>query len=363
MTLGLILVVMSVSGAMLVYRNQLQPRLDPRRFVVTPGASRLPADELVARARVAHPTAELESVRFYGDPTAPFLVYFTNRDYVHLNPYTGEVLGIRPRYGAGMGWIEGLHKFLQVDPSVGEAVTGYTSLVFSLIILSGLVLWWPATRRALQAGLTLNRRLSGRPWNLNLHKVLGLYASVVLLVSSVTGVPLSLDWTKHVLYAVTGSTRFEPAAPVAPARGAFVGFTTAAAVIAAQYPAAIETYIPLPKLSLVPAYVIEAGAAHPNARSYIWLEPDTARVVQATPYATAPFGRRLYYWMMSLHTGLVGGPVIPLVLLLGALCVPVLAYTGTASYLKRKYGRTAPAAKLVAGAPPTQTATGVNPAR
>ncbi len=345
LTLGLVLVVMAVSGVVLVYRNQLQPRLHPRLFVVTPGATRLPADDLVARARAAHPAAEVESVRFYGDPTAPFLVYFTNKDYVHLNPYTGEVLGVRPRYGVSLGWVEGLHKFLQLNPSVGEAITGYTSMVFALVIISGLVLWWPATRRALTAGLTLNRKLTGRPWNLNLHKVVGVYAAVVLLVSAVTGVPISLDWTKRALYAVTGSTQFAPPARKTEAAAPFAGFTASARTVAAQYPAARETYLPLPQDGLVPAYVIEADAAHPNARSYIWLDPATAQSIKATPFRLAPFGRRLYYWMMSVHTGVWGGPVVPLILLLGALCVPALAYTGTASYLRRRSGRTAAAAK------------------
>jgi vanillate O-demethylase ferredoxin subunit len=73
----------------------------------------------------------------------------------------------------------------------------------------------------------------------------------------------------------------------------------------------------------------------------VWLEPASARVLQAAPYAQAGAGFRLYYWMMSLHTGAIGGPAMQLVLLFGALSVPMLAYTGTASYLRRKYGRPA----------------------
>ena len=100
----------------------------------------------------------------------------------------------------------------------------------------------------------------------------------------------------------------------------------------------------MPKKGLVAAYVIESGASHPNARSYVWLEPATASVIQAKPYAQAAAGFRLYYWMMSLHTGAVGGPVWQIVLLLGALSVLVLGYTGTASYLRRKFGRPVAAA-------------------
>jgi len=359
MILGLFLIVTAVTGALLVFRNQLEPRLDPQKFVVTtPGTARLAPDDLVARSRVAHPGAELESIRYFGDPTAPFMAYYTDKQYVHLNPYTGDVLGIRARYGSMFGWVEGMHKFLQIEPSIGENITGYTALTFGFIILSGLVLWWPATRKALKAGLTLNWKLKGRPWNLNLHKALGAYAAVILLISVSTGVPIALDWAKDVLYPLTGSKK------VLPPKGAadtdtmkFAGFDAAAAAVAAVYPNAIETYIPLPKKGIVPAYVIEANAGHPNARSYVWLKPATAKVIEARPYAQAGAGFRLYYWMMSLHTGVMGGPAWQVILLLGALSVPVLAYTGTASYLRRKYGKpAAQPAKAPAGASPVRLA-------
>ncbi len=344
--LGVLLVVMAVSGTLLVFRAQLERRLDARRFVVAPGAVRLPVDALVARARAAHPSAEIESVRSYGDPTMPLLVYFTNREYVHLDPYTGAVLGVRQRYGEGFGFIEGVHKFFQLPPSIGEQVSGYTALAFSFIIVSGLILWWPATRRALKAGLVLNGKLRGRPWNLSLHKVVGAYAALVLLVSCLTGVPISLDWAKQALYPLTGSVRALP--PELPDHGVFSGFGAAVAAVSARFPAAREIYVPLPKAGVVAAYAIEAGAPHPNARSYVWLESATGRIRQAAPYAQASAGLWLYYWMMSLHTGAVGGPWVQVILLLGALSVPLLAYTGAVSYVRRQSSR---AAKVVPPGP------------
>lgn len=341
LTIGLLLMITAATGSLMVFRHQLEPRFDPRMFVVEPGPVRLPPDELVARARAAHPAGELDNIRYSGEPTAPFMVYFTNKDFVHLNPYTGAVLGVRERYGSLFGWLEGMHKFLHLEPAIGEPIMGYSALVFGFIILSGLVLWWPASRRALKAGLTLNWKLKGRPWNLNLHKVLGAYAALILLFSVSTGVPIALDWAKDLLYPLTGSRKSPP--PVAPAAapGAFAGFDAATDSIARVYPGATETYVPLPKKGLVAAYVIESGASHPNARSYVWLEPATARVIQARTYARAAAGFRVYYWMMSLHTGAVGGPVWQIILLFGALSLLVLGYTGTASYLRRKSGRPA----------------------
>ncbi|WP_415909003.1 PepSY-associated TM helix domain-containing protein [Oleiharenicola sp. Vm1] len=339
--LGALLLIVSLTGALLVFRSNLERRLDPARWIVAPSAVRLAPEQLVARAAAAHPAGEVESIRTFGDPTAPFLVYFSNKDYVHLNPYTGEVLGTRARYGEGFGWIEGLHKYLQLAPSVGEAINGYNALAFLLIIATGVVLWWPATRRALVAGVTLNRKLSGRPWNLNLHKTVGAYAALLLAVMAFTGAPISLDWLKNALYPLTGSTKAAPPAAPAPSAPAAVGFDRLVAAMAARYPAARETYVPVPKKGLVAAYSIEAGAAHPNARSYAYWDAATGALLRAQPYATAPAGLRVYYFMMSLHTGVWGGPAMQVVLLLGALAVPLLTYTGVASWLRRKSGRAA----------------------
>lgn len=341
LTVGLLLMVTAATGSLLVFRKQLEHRIDPRKFVVAPGPVRLSPDELVARARAAHPVGEVDHIRYAGGPTAPFMVYFTGGDFVHLNPYTSAVLGVRERYGSLFGWLEGMHKFLQLKPAVGEQIMGYSALVFVFIILSGAVLWWPATRRALKAGLTFNWKLKGRPWNLNLHKALGAYAALVLMFSASTGVPIALDWAKNALYPVTGSKKNSlPAAPAARSE-AFGGFTAASRSIATIYPEAEETYIQVPKKGLVTAFVIESGASHPNARSYVWLDPATGTVIQARPYVQAAAGFRLYYWLISLHTGAVGGPVWQIILLFGALSVVVLGYTGTASYLSRKFGRPA----------------------
>ena len=338
LVLGLALVVVAISGAVLVFRPSLERRMDARRFIVPVGTVRLSPDALVARAKAAHSESEFESVRFYGDPTAPFLAYFADKNYVHLNRYTGEVLGTRARYGEGFGWIEGLHKYLRLETKTGESVNGTMALVCCAMVLAGVVLWWPATRRALKAGLTLNRKLTGRPWNLNLHKALGIYTAVILLVSAFTGAPIALDWLKAGLYPLTASTKTPlPIAPADSSETDRVGFEPLARQIDALLPEARETYIALPKNGVISSYVIAADAPHPNARTYVWFDGATGLPLRAQPYATAPRGFRFYYWMMSLHTGMVGGWTVRLIMLFAALAVPVLVYTGAASFLRRKF--------------------------
>ncbi len=335
-SVGLVFIVVALTGATLLFRGKLERRLDPKRFIVEAAETRLPLDELVARARAAHPQAEFLSVRFFSDPTMPFMALFADKQYVHVNPHTGEVLGARQRYGEGFGWVEGLHKYLTLDPKLGENVNGTFALIFVGLLGTGVLLWWPATRRALVAGLTLNRKLSGRPWNLNLHKTVGIYVALVLLYSATSGIPISFESTRAVLDSLTFSKREEaPEAPAAEAKRPFAGFDAVQRQMEILVPGGVETYIPLPKKGLVPAYAIAADAPHPNARSYIYLDA-SAKVVRFAPYAEASAGYRLYYWMLSLHTGVAGGLGWQIILLCATLSVPVLAWTGIASYLRRK---------------------------
>ena len=48
---------------------------------------------------------------------------------------------MRKRYGEGFGWIEGLHKYLLLEPTTGETVNGTFACVFAALLLTGVVLW------------------------------------------------------------------------------------------------------------------------------------------------------------------------------------------------------------------------------
>src|SRR5207237_8521547 len=66
-------------------------------------------------------------------------------------------------------------------------------------------MWWPRRLRALTAAAKLNPRLTGRERTLNRHKIIGLYASLIVLSSALTGLPQSFEWYRNGIYALTGS--------------------------------------------------------------------------------------------------------------------------------------------------------------
>ncbi|MDB6168410.1 MAG: hypothetical protein JWM88_1274 [Verrucomicrobia bacterium] len=339
---GLALTLVALSGAALIFRTPLEQRLDRQRFVVEPRVSRLPLDELVERGRAAHPRINVERVTLTDDATMPVLVLFSDNRYAHINPYTGAVLGLRARYGQGYGWIDGLHRHLALDPQPGRIVAGSFAFGYIVLALGGLALWWPTTRRALKAGFTLDRRLTGRAWNLNLHRTVGIWVALVILFNAVTGVTIAFETFRNGFYYLTGSTKDIPPPSPNPVPPEFAGYEAMVRRIGTLLPGAHEIYILPPKEGLVMAGVLAADAPHPNARSYVWLDSGTAEIVRYTPNARTSAGFRLYSWLLSVHTGATGGLPVKLALLLASLGVPVLAYTGVAAFLRRNLRRAAP---------------------
>ena len=235
------------------------------------------------------------------------------------------------------GMLEFVHRFKFVDG--GDLIAGVGALIFVFVIaIGGAAVWWPSSWRALKASLKLNLRLRGRLRDVHLHRVTGAYAGIVILASALTGLPQAFDWYKDALYIIAGSPlpdrHFESKPDAGAVRLPMEAIWRHAQALVPS-PAEALLHYPRKPDEAVEIYLIEKDAPHANARTYLFLDAYSNAVVSFTPYAESSLGHRLYFWTLSWHTGQAGllGQVV---LLFGALAVPVLAYTGIASYLARR---------------------------
>ncbi len=345
LVVGLVIAWMAITGSLMVFRAQLEPASEHRIRTFAPCATRLPLDDLAASARAAHPGPRLDYIRVLGGEAAPVLIRYADQNTAYLDPCTGAVLGIQNRYGGPFGMIEWLHRFMFLGSAHGT-VTGIAVMSFALlIIVGGLIVWWPSTLKALKAAIKLNPRLNGRARTLNRHKTIGLYASLIVLTSALTGLPQAFNWYKNGIYWLTGSplpgaAEIKSDPPGGVARLPMETFWRHAQSLV-PHPSEALLHYPAKARDPVEIFMIAADAPHANARTYLYLDAYTDRVLSYTPYADSSLGHKLYFWTLSIHTGLAGGIVGQLLLLAGALSVPYLAWTGIGSYLRRKF----PAAK------------------
>ncbi len=349
MTIGLVMVYLAVTGAGQAFRWQLEP-VAYADLLTAPACERLPLDTLLAEAREAHPGGAAESLRFHpaGGETAS--VRFSDRGTVYVNPCSSTVTGEQAAFGGFFGTLEYVHRMMFFsDFKLWSGIS--TLIAFVFLVIGGIVLWWPRSWREARRSLKIDNRLKGMAFLLNLHKTFGLYAFTVLLVVTFFGNAMAFDWVKQGVYWATGSdmpmnggrtgdgTGKEPAAEAKPALALEDIWSKAEPRL--DGPRDVTIRLPRRAGDAVQMSVIEASAPHARARSEIVLDGSTGEVKRYTPYAKTSLGNKVYNWGVAIHTGQAFGVVGALTVFTAALAIPVLAYSGIASWLRRRRSRRA----------------------
>jgi vanillate O-demethylase ferredoxin subunit len=167
-----------------------------------------------------------------------------------------------------------------------------------------------------------------------------LYVSLVILTSALTGMPIAFKWVRNGINLIVGSV---PAAPVPKSKPLSAGQSRLGAeelwrraqALIPDETEAIMRY-PLAPKDPVEFDFLESGAPHPEAHSYVYLDAYSGDALRVTHYADNSLGDKIYGWDVAIHTGLVGGFLVQLLLCVGALGIPVQAYTGIGSYIRSK---------------------------
>lgn len=182
--IGLYVVVVSASGAALVFRIDLQRALDPHLF--TPVAAGPLADPVAVMASVAraYPGHRLSGVEAPTTVRPTYLAYVTSGAEfrtVLIDPVSTAVLGELPERAA-IRTLQDLHYNL-LGGRTGRILNGAGAFGILLLGATGLVIWWPGAR-AWRRGFVVD--FSGRAlWEL--HRAVGIWSVAFIVMSAITG--------------------------------------------------------------------------------------------------------------------------------------------------------------------------------
>ena len=339
LSVGVVVAFLGLTGASFVMRPELERIVYARLLTVPACHDPLPLDRLAALARAAHPHDTLYSIEVTPEATASIAVKFSNDDLVYLDPCTGAVLGTQNQYGGFFGFFDGLHRFRFL--SDGKPIAGTCDALFLVLLLvGGVILWWPRGHERLLAAARFNPELPGTARTLNLHKVLGLYTFLVLLAISITALPLAFQPVRDLIGWAAGSPLTMPAPPHTPAPPGARRISMQRAWVRSKqaFPDArwLNIHFPLAPGDPIAVTVRERGIPHAEAKSYLYLDAYTGSVLRRSPYGSGtPRGRKIYLYLLALHSGLVGGLPYQLLLFMAALGLPVMLYSGVSPYLRR----------------------------
>ncbi len=369
--LGIVLTVVCLSGAVLVFEGEITRALHPELYRVAAPADARPLrpSQLAGRIGGQMPDSlHLVSLQLSARSDEPCMAAFreTGRKQLSVDPYTGHVNGWAES-PAFFGTVRKLHRWLLDPPpskgekSVGKAIVGVSTLALVLILVSGLILWIPRSRKALRNRLKVSYSDGRRRFWHDSHVTLGFYATLLLLVMALTGLTWSFGWYRTAAYALFGGPQQTVAAQEKPSRKADSGNRherersgeRTAGREQGKRPAETEAR---PFDYAVWDEVLEQLTAHCTAYKTIVLtqteaqvarqsamrridratfDPRSGSLAEITRYEETPRQQRLRGWFYAFHTGTWGGIWTKILYFLAALIGATLPLTGYYLWWKR----------------------------
>lgn len=338
LTVGALLAVMGLTGAVLVFGDAVDQRLRPQVLRVEPGGTRVPLARVLAAVTEHQGGTPPRQLRLPERGDAPLEAWMEPHGAlkVYVDPYTGAVLGGYTPGQSLVGTLRELHMRLLAGER-GERVVGTAGLVLIVLCLSGLVLWWPG-RGKLAVGLTLRRPLRWRRANHDLHKLGGLLSLLFLLMAGFTGAALVFPAPlEAVLQAITRAPPRSAPPKAGPATGEPLPLDTLLAVADRALPGARTTRVDLPASPGAPLRVRKRfpEEPHPQGLSFVYVDRHSGAVLRADNALEAPLATRLMALRYPLHIGSLGGLATRLLAVLTGLVPAGLFLTGFFLWLAR----------------------------
>ena len=259
---------------------------------------------------------------------------------VFSDPLTGRVLGELPRDG----WIQRLQDvhFNLLMGSTGYVVSGIGAMCLVVLVVTGLILWWPGVSRWTEA-LSVH---TGRGWGRVIrecHWVTGIWTAALLLLWAITGVYFCFPGPfRDAFNVVLPLTTTRP--PVSAGRlvGEDVPFNVLVSRAQALVPGTQMARLSLPSTDTGSVGVVLARREHgdfdTSDQVTAYFDRYTGDPLGLDDQSSRSAGDHVIRWLGVLHVGSFGGTPIRLLWMVTGLAFPLLAVTGVVMWWTRRSG-------------------------
>jgi uncharacterized iron-regulated membrane protein len=303
---GIVILVIAVTGCVLIFENDIDRAANASVMKVTPGAEKVPLQQVLQNVRAAYPSETVGGMSFPQHANHALLVSLKGTT-LGVDPYTGHVLGTIDRGKGFARWVHMLHtRFLAGRP--GELIVGGFTVVTLLMAISGVYLWWPRQIWTVKASARSWRRM-----NFDLHNVLGWYSAVLLVFMTVSGVMIAYE--KELDPLVEKLNGGVPAAKPAPVASTVIpgaapitldeAYRAAQAAVPGAFISNIN--VPAPGKAVYRMSVKFPEDRTPAGRSRVAIDQYSGATLDIVSTRTQPLGTKILNLKRSIHTGDVFG--------------------------------------------------------
>ncbi|GAA4431300.1 PepSY-associated TM helix domain-containing protein [Pontibacter saemangeumensis] len=212
---GIVVFIVSITGCFYAFQQEIKDALEPWRFVEVQDKPFVPPSQLLDTARVYMPDATPTGLTYSNAEGAAAVGYEGSEEGEHgftavfLNPYTGEFLKKQQSKGESefdfFRFIIDGHRALWLPYKIGRPIVGVGTLIFVVLLVTGLVMWWPKKWNKANMSRSFRIKWNGsfKRVNYDLHNILGFYSLLLAFVLAVTGLVWSFEWFGNSLYYIT----------------------------------------------------------------------------------------------------------------------------------------------------------------
>jgi len=379
---GLVILICCLTGAILVFEKDLQMALSKDRYYVEATGAKLSADSLVSKVKQSFPGAKVNGIKLYeaADRSAEVSVVFPPKKdgkakaeapkpkegakkeapqrqpgfTIFINPYTGQVLEKYTYSETGFYTVFALHRWLLGgNDSIGKYIVGISTFIFLFILITGIVLWWPKTKKLLKQRLKIKTDASWKRINHDMHLVFGFYSAIFLFIFAFTGLAWSFQWFNDGIYKVTGSSPKPPTPPKSTyvAEAKKISFDKALVAAKTVYPSAEFYNISMAKDSMDAVNVTTLGkdAAHESATDAVYIDQYSGAVLGKLAFSERSLGAQVRSTFKPVHTGSIWGTPSKIIAFIVCLLGATFPITGTIMWYNRtrkKYRKTSAKARV-----------------
>lgn len=405
---GIIVILICLSGTLYVFNTELREMASPELYNVKyeKGAKAIAVEELIAKVKEST-GGKVASVKIPSDPgrSYQFMVRLKDKEEkgkdkagsksevegkkdkgadksgkgdkkegkgkegpaggkrpsaFAVNQYTGEVLGnisaSKTATASFMQTMFSLHRWLLLDkiekPLIGELenrklgsyISGTATILFTLGVITGMVIWFPQKIRAWKQGFKIKWSGSWKRKNHDLHNSLGMYSCIFLFLMGITGPQWSFPWYREALRKTLGTHVPEgaevPKDPISQLSSAGVKPLNITDYIAAAdkaLPYKGDYSISMPKDSTAAVAIMKnkTGFFAPSAGDKVLLDQYNASVLKVEVFKDKPFNERVSGSIKALHLGDVYGMFTKIIYFFACLIATSLPITGTIIWLNK----------------------------
>jgi len=210
---GLVVFIVSVTGCLFCFQDELQDAFHHYRKVGVQRRPYVPPSMLKEEALRGKAGGSAAYVYYYG-PDRPCAVLVNTGKagmiYVYLDPYSGKITHTENPNHNFFTVVEYIHLYLLLPPKIGGWVVGISVAIFILVMITGIVLWWPKRKTDRRRSFRIKWGSRWKRINYDLHNVLGFYVTSIALILAFTGLSIAFDPVRQGVYTAVNLGRDHP---------------------------------------------------------------------------------------------------------------------------------------------------------